>query len=424
MAMQNESGTAVVSAGGSGNSTETKKVLAFGEGGHYLASGFDSLVLSLSVIWKDDNFFKKLKQLKADSAAQESPMPGIVEAGPHIWIFNVLGYGTEGYAFLLESGEYFVKLIDSMVPKARPSVMIEIRSATLWQTGAIEAVERILMLLAGQGAIIEKARASRVDPCLDMVLPGPIWTVALEEHLIKQADYYCAHKDGRILTGMSIGKGNIQARLYDKPYEIQTKSKKTWMYDVWDLKEVPAGGKIIRVEFQLRREVLVELGIDSVWDLVNHPRNLWAYCTEKWLKFQENAKVHHTQQDPMPWWRTVQDSFLGGQRACPLIRAKTVNANKIQISQQMLGQLASLIALDSNGDITPGGEMNIDEQLSKVKESAALIGMTGTKLYERVRRKVAKYAHDVSKFKTAENERKAKGLPVIRKHQSGKGGAE
>jgi hypothetical protein len=398
--------------------------IAFGEAGYVLSSGFDSLTLSLTVLWKDEKFFKKLRKLRADAAAQEAPLPGQIESGSHSWIFNVHGYGNEGYAFLLDSNEFFVKIIDSMVPKPRPSVMIDIRSATLWESGVIESIDRILTLLQGQGAFIQKARASRVDPCMDILLPKSIWTPALEDHLIKQADAFAAHKRGRILTGMSIGRGVIRARAYDKPYEIETKSKKYWMFDIWDVKKVPEDGRIIRIEYQLRREALRELGIDTVWHLVNYPRNLWAYCTEKWLKFQKNAKVHHTQQKPMPWWKTVQDSFLGGQRACPLLRAKIVSANKVQLAQQMFGQLTSLLALESKGNIKPGGKLSVSKVLRKVKACAAMLDMSSTKCYEKVRRKIAKYAKAVQKFKDAEEERKALGLPEMGKQLGKKGGAK
>jgi len=33
------------------------------------------------------------------------------------------------------------------------------------------------------------------------------------------------------------------------------------MFDIWGLKEVPEGKKIIRIEFQMRREVLKQLGL-------------------------------------------------------------------------------------------------------------------------------------------------------------------
>ena len=191
------------------------------------------------------------------------------------------------------------------------------------------------------------------------------------------------------------------------------------MYELWKLKEVPAGSRIVRVEFQLRREALQELGIDTIWELLKHSGNLWAYLTERWIKFQDCPELHHTQQKTLPWWKTVQRGFVGAQGSCPLIRAKSINVNKIQISQQLFGLLSSVLALESDGDITPGGEIQIEEPLSKVIECAGLIGMNPSKLHERVRRKMARYVQDLEKFRKAQEERKAKGLPVLQRVKKG-----
>ena len=398
--------------------------LTVGAEGKVLASGFDSLVLALSIIWKHDGFFNLLSKLKTDAVAQSAEMPGKIEADGDAWIFNVRPHGTEGYAFLLNSHDYHIKLVQSMIPRSRPSAMVEIRSATLWELGVEGAVSRVLKLLTAQGASIVKAMVSRADLCVDMLLPESIWVPELAQHAVKRACHSGTYRDDDLLCGMAFGKGNIQVRLYDKPYEIHTKSKKTWMYDIWKLKEVPAGARIIRVEFQLRREALVEMGIDTIEHLLNHNRNLWGYCTEWWIKFQDCPALHHTQQKTLQWWKTVQRGFMGGQPACLLIRAKAVNASQVQLAQQMFGQLTSLMALDSDGDITPGGEMQIEEPLSKVIESAKLIGMDPLKIYERVRRKTGKYAHDAEKFRKAQEQRKALGLPVIEKHQDVRGGAK
>ena len=392
---------------------------AVGEEGRVLCSGFDTLVLALSICWKNDEFFKLLTQLKINAVAQKAPMPGAIEAGGDRWIFNVRPHGTEGYAFLLNSHDYNIKLVQSMIPRARPSAMVEIRSATLWEFGPNKAVERILNLLISQGADIDKAMASRGDPCLDILLPEAIWNAELPRKSVKRASSGGIYLDDDVLCGFKIGAGNILVRLYDKPYEIKTKSKKSWMYDLWKLKEVPAGSRIVRVEFQLRREALQELGIDTIWELLNHSGNLWAYLTEKWIKFQDCPEIHHTQQKTLPWWKTVQRGFVGAQGSCPLIRAKSINANKVQISQQLFGQLSSVLALESDGDITPGGEIQIEEPLSKVIECAALIGMNPSKLYERVRRKMARYVQDIEKFRKAQEERKAKGLPVLQRKKGG-----
>jgi len=401
----------------SGAGENGKKV---GKEGKVLASGFDSLNLSLMISWKHDGFFQLLKKLKADAMAQGAAMPGKIEAGADSWIFNVEPYGAGGYAYLLDSHGFYIKLIEKMSPTQRPSI-IEIRSVTLWQMGVIEAVDWILSLLQAQGADMVKVMSCRGDPCMDILLPDTIWKEDLLKHAVKRARHSGMFHDNGILTGISIGKGNIQVRLYDKPLEILN-SKKTWMYDIWGIKEVPPGYRVIRVEFQIRREVFVELGIDTVWHMLNHPRKLWAYCTENWIKFQNHTELHHTQQKPMPWWKTVQNNFLGGQRECPLVRAKTVAATKVQIAQQLFGQINSLLALEADSNIQPGGEIQIEEPLSKVIESAQLIKMTPGKTHERVRRKKAKYTKATGKFKEAQEHRKQNGLPYIQRPDE-KGGA-
>ena len=95
------------------------------------------------------------------------------------------------------------------------------------------------------------------------------------------------------MKGISIGKGNISARLYDKPLEIKQQSKKYWMYDVWGINknDLDDNHKIIRVEFQLRRELIKDLGANYFEDLLKGYGKIWAYCTQKWLKFQDRLVV-------------------------------------------------------------------------------------------------------------------------------------
>lgn len=147
------------------------------------------------------------------------------------------------------------------------------------------------------------------------------------------------------MTGISIGKGKISARLYDKPLEIMQQSQKIWMFDIWEVKEVPDNLKIIRIEFQLRREVIKDLGLDSIESVFECPENIWAYCTKQWLKFQNNIGKHHTQRKTYRWWIVVQNSFFGIQDAHPLIRCKSINPKADQLSSQAYGVFRSFIAL-------------------------------------------------------------------------------
>ena len=205
------------------------------------------------------------------------------------------------------------------------------------------------------------------------------------------------------------------ARLYDKALEIRTQSKKYWMYEIWKVPVIPEGAKGTRMEFQVRREALMELGIDTVWDLFDHPGNLWSYLTNKWLKFQDDPQQDFRWQNPLPFWRTVQNGFLGMQGCNPLIRAQAVQSDKKKIAQQLMGQLTSLIAIDDEtGDITPGLEVDLTDHLQKVIDSARLLELSPKDLGEKVRRKLCRYARRKDKYEAAQKEREALGFPVKR----------
>ena len=132
------------------------------ENGRILSSGFDSLVLGLSIEWKDESFLNSLEDLKSAAAAEKSGMPGSIKTETDEWIFNVQPQGASGYRWLLNSHEYDVRILRG-TGGMRPSAMIEIRSATLWARGAIEAVNRIVTLLTSAGAKVGKVKASRAD---------------------------------------------------------------------------------------------------------------------------------------------------------------------------------------------------------------------------------------------------------------------
>jgi len=59
------------------------------------------------------------------------------------------------------------------------------------------------------------------------------------------------------------------AGLYGKPLEIAEKSRKTWMFGIWGIEPDEVQGKIIRVEFQLRREPLKEMGVGRLSDFLD-----------------------------------------------------------------------------------------------------------------------------------------------------------
>ena len=223
--------------------------------------------------------------------------------------------------------------------------MIEIRSESLWRLGPEEVIKIALSLIEANGGHIIEAKPSRVDLCVDFLMPEELWSYDLMDYAVTRASDFAPYYRFKKLTGIRIGKGVISARLYDKPLEIKQQSRKVWMFDIWRLKDVPKGKKIIRIEFQLRREVLRDLKIKNIDDLFQKIDGAWAYCTKKWLKFQDRPGLHHTQRTTFDWYEEIQNGFAGVQGAEPLVREKAVRIDKKRLLQQINGCAISLHAI-------------------------------------------------------------------------------
>lgn len=316
-----------------------------------LASGVDSLVLSIDVYWHKKGFLNYLKRRKAEAQLKGKEVQGAIKDKDNeiIWPFTVKPHGSRGYEWILSSKEYTLLVGNWHAPKTKPSILAEIRSETLWLHGVEQAVKHLFLILKSTGASFRFMKLSRVDLCMDLLLPEKIWNQDILGFKVTRATRASQYYTHKALEGISIGKGSIQARIYDKELEIKQQSKKFWLYNIWGISKAPRDHKIIRVEFQLRREVIKELGLDTSDDLFEKMGDLWAYCTEKWLKFQTRPGKHHTQRKTLAWWETVQQGFKGDQESNSLVRTKSLRIDMDQHISQIMGNLVSLQALRREG---------------------------------------------------------------------------
>lgn len=313
-----------------------------------LASGVDSLVISMNIDWKDESFFTVLDELKEKAKQYSLDYPGnIKHFNPEeVYPFTIKPHGTKGFSWILSGADFTYKITKSVAPNSRPNGMIEFRSEALWRLGAADVLRIAFGIIKANGGHIIEAKLSRVDLCLDFIMPENRWSQDLTEYAVTRATDIGTYKKNNKLTGIRIGKGVISARLYDKPLEIQQQSKKVWMFDIWGIQEVPPEKKIIRIEFQMRREALKELGLKTAEDLFQKIDHAWAYCTKQWLKFQDRPGLHHTQRTTFKWYEEIQDGFQGIQGATPLVREKAFSMDKKRLMQQANGLITSIHAID------------------------------------------------------------------------------
>lgn len=313
-----------------------------------LASGVDSLVISMAIDWIDDSFFTALDEIKEKAKEYGVDYPGSIKhfTGGDVWLFTIMPHGTRGFSWILRGADFTFKIANALEPSSRPNGMIEFRSEALWRLGTADVINIASSIIEANGGYIVEAKLSRVDLCLDFIMPEDRWLQSLMDYAVTRATEFSPYYSNKKLTGIKIGKSIISARLYDKPLEIQQKSKKYWMFDIWGIKEVPQRKKIIRIEFQMRREVLKQLGLKKPEDLFQKVDQAWAYCTKKWLKFQDRPGLHHTQRSTFKWYEEIQNGFQGVQGASPLVRKKAVRVDKKRLMQQATGAMIALHAID------------------------------------------------------------------------------
>lgn len=313
-----------------------------------LASGVDTLVLSFKVEWKKEDLFTELDDMKQTAQERKQEFGTFLQYGENskYWVFNMLPNGSKGYQWILSGRDYTLKIGQWLKDISRPNIMAEVRSETLWRLGLEDAISCLVEIIEGIGGQIIECKLSRVDLCVDLLLPEDLWTGELADHAITYASNKDIHLMHRKLTGLSIGSGEIQARLYDKALEIKQKSKKFWMFDVWGIEEVHEGMKAVRVEFQARREFLKEVKMNTVEDLLTRSHEMWAYCTQKWLKFQDRPEHHHTMRKNLPFWDHVQDGYRGYQNSTPAVREAAKDTDTQKRVKQAMGSILSLQAIE------------------------------------------------------------------------------
>lgn len=361
--------------------------------GNIKASGIDTLVISLKGEWKNLEWFSYFADLKKTAQESSSDCSGKIHVN-HEWSFQIKPNGTQGFEWILVSRDFTLKIGRWAKSKSRPNIMAEIRSEMLWRIGAKNSTDFIVSMLSEMGFEIEIVKPSRVDLCIDILFPKSAWDKELIEYAVTKASERAIYmKKAGKYSGMSFGRGEIMARLYDKGLEIRDHSKKFWMFDVWEIIEIPTGKIMLRVEFQLRREPLKELGINTLDDLFEKKESIWTYCTIKWLKFQDNINAHADQRNTMPWWSVVQSGYHLAVGVNPAIRAKIIKIDVEQLTRQAFGILLSIAACILELTNSKEERIKIEHVLSFFVDSLIKIGKTPDEMNEKIQERRARFNH-------------------------------
>jgi hypothetical protein len=276
----------------------------------------DFLKVSLWLNWHSSDFFQELESLKEFvQTTENSTIPYHIPGG---FDWNLHRTGTSRYNYRLTSGDitllFNTRKSDGVVPTAR----LEIGSLSCWSPGFFPIYERIIRWLQVLDASVVRESVSEVHLAADFIGTDiNSLNIENEDRWVSRVHKFNIHKDRRKLSGITMGKGDIMLRIYDKVLELKTSTHKQDVFaDVWGVDtfdQLP----VTRVEYQLRREVLkqFENKVESVKSLLFSLQALWKYCTVSWSRFCEGAiNRNHNQSKAInsKFWESVSSLNWSG----------------------------------------------------------------------------------------------------------------
>lgn len=317
-----------------------------------LLKGFDTLEFGLDFEEYNSSFgsiileFRKLKEYAQLTGAEQSISLGDM-------LLTVHRNGQKFYAYKLSCKDFSIAFADNEM-KSNSPVFVRFMSSYIWSYGAQKALEHFMSWFECFGVKPIRNRLSRADICADTDqfsfiqndVKGVITRAKSKtDHFVNEE-----YTTGRKFSGFTIGRGNpLLARVYDKTLEIK-KSGKIWFYEIWNKNGWKDNKVVWRVEFQLRREVLKELSIDTLERLFENVDKLWSYLTVDWMTIRQPSKDNVSRWKLKRKWKLIQLANLDYQPTS-LIREVIKTGNLKQLMDQAAGIMMSVASITDHDSI-------------------------------------------------------------------------
>ena len=297
-------GAAAPAPAGAGDAPPTNRASqSYRKGGgdqtRILRTGIDSLYLSfqgdLGASAEVD-----LAQLKLAAQSKRKSDQAVAQYPINNHLFEVKPGGQRMYPYILEDGAFRIALSSGGSRKI-PFAYVKVSSDVLAHSNVNTILRDLTDVLAELSAEFELfPTVSRVDLFADFQTTEDLGAITTEAWVTRASSAVAYYYQGE-LSGWTIGEGaSMSARLYNKTLEIKQRSHKTYLFGLWRRAGYVDGSRVWRLEFQLTREVLDQLGIHSVASLLDNQGGIWAYATQSWLRL---ATPHTGDKNRARWPR-------------------------------------------------------------------------------------------------------------------------
>jgi hypothetical protein len=214
--------------------------------------------------------------------------------------------GINKYAYALDHPHGVIACTPS---RSLPPIFVQPRASFIHAVGIESALEWFVELLESIAGPV-RWNVNRVDLFVDTQGWG-LNTDDRGQFVCRSRDLGVHERDAA-MTGLTFGSGkSVMARIYDKTEESRKKGT-DWWPSVWG-EAYDSSSRVLRVEFQVRRQVITQVGLSAPNEVLGELPSLWAYLTDRWLTYRSASADQTRSRWPLAAeWEQIQQASLRG----------------------------------------------------------------------------------------------------------------
>jgi len=291
--------------------------------------GIDSLYMSFWGVLKP-GLLEELEEKKSFAKSDDLLEQALATKSIGEHSFEVMDRGKGKYSYVIVDNWFHIQ-ISSSRKMILPTVYVQISSELLNCLGLDKSVSELRSIVnelmvsidtdkeeeGWEEGVIKREQVSRkegisrADIFVDFVTDMDFESVK-RKSWVTWAEQVHKYWTGAVFTGWTVGQGGvISARLYDKTVEIM-KSHKGYFIPIWQEQGWQAGQRVLRLEFELKKEFLTQMSINKIEDLLDVINDIWRVCTHEWLRLAiDDGTENRTRWANEPVWDKIQQVSFG-----------------------------------------------------------------------------------------------------------------
>lgn len=265
--------------------------------------------------------------------------------------FQLLPNGSQGYAYILRNNGYEIKIaqqrakLDAFFP-----IQVRISAEYLWAYGVMNAWSIIYNWIVETFGNIIKHKVCRIDLCCHI---ADIDLVTNYEQNYKgkfknKELFYNGNSINAVTFGSRKNK-KIYCRIYNKSLEVEQTRKKSWFKEIWSKNNMNIKN-VWNIEFELKSDILREFNLIEINDIIAKLKELWKYCTNKFLIKIDRINTRVERCPINKEWQEIQNAYNDFSSVGLIERNKQINLDAQSLIPNIIGGITSYSARVGNID--------------------------------------------------------------------------